>query len=832
MAEWERKIRDISNSKHDFVVDIHDFILGDVIGVGGYGKVRKAFNRETGEDCAIKQIYKEKLEGSKLRRYLNEINTMSVASNLFLLDFVGFTNQQPYSIVTKFMPNSSLEKYIYKDKCQKQLSGTQLTCIAIGISYGMMYLHNLGIIHRDLKPENVLLDEYLNPKICDFGISRFYELDDDMTAKIGTPSSMAPELMTSNQYNNKVDVYSMAILLYEMSEGKRAFKGFKINDIFSYVVNFDFRPKFTESTPMPLRLLIKRCWDSDPNVRPPFEEIFAELASGRVSFPDTNRPHVVAFLQMIEKDESKRKGEVHLKMRRYADVTKWIAASDTEKQEEEFVKENFIDKKISPNVIKILNNPKSPKFRKTVAKYAASIDINSFNDFFSPLYTLLYNKIETATIMRAAISMMDRDTTFICFFDFVCFFSLLPLNTKTEAYLACECLSFLFTERPCDINAKHFPLINGLIPKKPKKMLILHSFYARSFAALSDPYLVIDNLMANEAKLVENNVGYLLLSILFYLMDNFEDFARQRGRPVFKCIMRLMNSQHTQTIITAYDTVSQLLFKIRPEEVGFRLDYKLAVKHLNDGKLWKAVTSLLIRLNYIKINEELLKILLIRSHQSPRPWVVLFKIAGYADGARFLFEHDEWLSEAYRHPSDVTRLFLILFSQSQYHSRVLEMPNLATLLQCLFDSGDAKLYKIATGIIRYMQHDQHLMNFLTQSGVIKNFINVTLSMFQKEKESLVVNNKIKKNALLLFDTLARIGYLNEYLLFVDTLIEMMADPNFTKDAITVIVSFSQYAPLALAFKEKKLDRYFAKLAKFPNYADSVDVFLKNLKRIK
>ena len=839
MSNWEKKIKDAAVERKELVINLNDFVFGEVIGTGGYGKVIKARQLSTGMDCAVKQIYSRKLEGDKMRRYLNEINTMSLADNLFLLNFIGFTAEPPYSIITQYMPNSSLEKYIYtnSNKTGKTLTGSQLTVICLGISYGLMHLHKLNIIHRDLKASNILLDQSFLPKISDFGISRFEDSGNGMTEKIGTPNYMAPELMTSKYYDWKVDVYSFGMLMYEMAEGVRAFKGLKISDIFNYVVNFEFRPRFTNKTPLPLQLLIRKCWAGDPEKRPTFEEIYSQFASGKVAFPDTKRPHVMAVLQLIERDESKRTGITHFSMRKYAEASQWKDYTEKEETSEEvdkdFQPENIPKAIITSKIVKILQDPNNPKFKTIVAKYAKKIGIIDFNAYFSPLYTLLYHQQQTIPILKAAVTLMDRDTTFIYFFDYVSLFSLLPLRNKAEIDLSCECLSFLFTERPFDLSSKHIDLINTLFKLRPKKMLVLHSFYARSFNLLADPYLIIDNLMTNEMIFYLKDVGHLFVSILFYLLSTFPDFVSQRGSQALPIMSHFLLANNKESIISVYDSFSQLSEKINLKNFGFEINYELILKHLNDGNIWLSVVSFLIRTEDIHITPEMLKILLMRTHQSPRPWLVLIKVAETKEGSEFLFEHDEWILETFRHPTEVARIFLILYSKENLHSRILEMDNLGTFLSSLLDDdGNIKLYTVATSIIRYAPHVMQLLNFLSRTGIIKQYITITQKYFKNdEKQNKRKATKIKKQALLFFDTLSRIGYMNEYLLFVDQLCELISDPAFTKDTITVMVSLSQYPPLALAFREKKIEKYFQKLELFPNYKDAATRFLANLNRV-
>ncbi|XP_030239664.1 mitogen-activated protein kinase kinase kinase 7-like, partial [Drosophila navojoa] len=122
----------------------------------------------------------------------------------------------------EYADNKSLDEYIHNNK-NKTITKSHRQNLMLQCAEGVAYLHSLTplILHRDLKPANILLtNNYCTLKICDFGTAR--ELGPEMTADKGTNVYRAPEIR-HNQYTEKCDVYSLALILWEVMSGKKPF---------------------------------------------------------------------------------------------------------------------------------------------------------------------------------------------------------------------------------------------------------------------------------------------------------------------------------------------------------------------------------------------------------------------------------------------------------------------------------------------------------------------------------------------------------------------------------------------------------------------------------
>ncbi|KAH0795431.1 TKL family protein kinase [Histomonas meleagridis] len=292
----EEQLAPISN----FKVSYSDFEKEKQIGKGAYSEVYLAIHTPTQIRTALKVLTAKELQGTQRTYFVREVFILATIQNPFLVQFLGYTDTYPYCIVTQFVECGSLYDALNHSPSSPTLSNTDKTNIAMCIAYGMNSLHKCQIIHRDLKSLNILLDSNSLPKIIDFGISRFHTSKSELnTTTIGTPHWMAPEMFNSSNYDEKVDVYSYGVLLWEMLTGGTPFDGLTPFQIMTAVCQNAQRPQIPEDSPEGLTNLINACWAQDPTDRPSFEEVFQQFVSHEVYFEDTNHEVVQSLIEFI-----------------------------------------------------------------------------------------------------------------------------------------------------------------------------------------------------------------------------------------------------------------------------------------------------------------------------------------------------------------------------------------------------------------------------------------------------------------------------------------------------------------------------------------------------
>lgn len=275
-------------------LDHGDFECEQEVGSGVSAIVYYGRDTRTGNEVAVKRLKFDKLSGSRLRAFQREVVILATAIHPTLLGFVGATDSPPFSIVTEWMGGGTLSHDLRKTH---KLDATQLTICAFDIARGMQFLHSKQIIHRDLKTLNVLLSTDGRAKICDFGFSRKVKKDEILTQSVGTPHWMAPELLGGQtSYDEKIDVYSYAIVLWELMAKKTPYQGMESGQIVGQVLLNDLRPTIPDDTPHPWRELMEACWTRDPRQRPSFHEILKILETGRVLLPGADREAVMKYM--------------------------------------------------------------------------------------------------------------------------------------------------------------------------------------------------------------------------------------------------------------------------------------------------------------------------------------------------------------------------------------------------------------------------------------------------------------------------------------------------------------------------------------------------------
>lgn len=279
-------------SKLNLVMTHDQFEIGQVIGSGTFGSVHIGQLTGTFKKVAIKVLNTKVLGGRQLETFKREVWTMATLNHPNILRLIGVTLTPPFCIITELLKCSLFDRL-------KLLSATKRSLIALKVSQAMENLHAARIIHRDLKSANILLDDEDMPRVCDFGLVGF-KTGATRTGFVGTAQWMAPEILRSSPfYDEKVDVYSFGVMLWEMLTLKEPYAGMSQDQMVMAIIEDGLRPSVVGCGPPRVVELIQRCWAEVPSDRPTFAQVSQALAQPEFHFIGTDEEE---FSKMAPKD--------------------------------------------------------------------------------------------------------------------------------------------------------------------------------------------------------------------------------------------------------------------------------------------------------------------------------------------------------------------------------------------------------------------------------------------------------------------------------------------------------------------------------------------------
>jgi serine/threonine protein kinase/Flp pilus assembly protein TadD len=263
------------------------------LGKGGMGRVYKVYDTEIKEKIGLKLLRPELgIDEELIERFRNELRLARKIGHRNVCKMFDLNKAEgAYYLTMEFVPGEDLKRLIRK---VGQMPAEKTISIARQICEGLAEAHGLGIVHRDLKPQNVMVDEGGNAKIMDFGIARSLAAKGITGAGvlIGTPEYMSPEQVEGRDVDERSDIYSLGVILFEMVTGRVHFEG---DTPFTVGVKHksepprdprELNPQVTEE----LGRLILRCLAKEKEKRyQNTAEILADLSQIEKGLPMTER---------------------------------------------------------------------------------------------------------------------------------------------------------------------------------------------------------------------------------------------------------------------------------------------------------------------------------------------------------------------------------------------------------------------------------------------------------------------------------------------------------------------------------------------------------------
>ena len=219
---------------------INDFDIKKELGSGAFGHAYLVVHKNTNAQYAIKAIDKRnKMNVEETPYFKREVEVMYKVHHPNVVKLYGHFEDNNYCyFLMEYISKGNLYGLIPKDN-KKRINPKVVATIMRDIISAVYYLHNMNppIIHRDIKPENILLNDGLVAKLTDFGWSNYIFNGIKRTTLCGTPVYMAPEIIREQPHDEKVDIWCIGVLLFELTTGSLPFQGATVEDLKKNILN-------------------------------------------------------------------------------------------------------------------------------------------------------------------------------------------------------------------------------------------------------------------------------------------------------------------------------------------------------------------------------------------------------------------------------------------------------------------------------------------------------------------------------------------------------------------------------------------------------------------
>ncbi|XP_047158359.1 probable serine/threonine-protein kinase SIS8 [Vigna umbellata] len=272
-----KEVNQVLGEGSEWEIQWEDLDIGERIGIGSYGEVYRADCN--GTEVAVKKFLDQDFSGDALAQFKSEVEIMLRLRHPNVVLFMGAITRPPhFSILTEFLPRGSLYRLLHRPNIR--LDEKKRLRMALDVAKGMNYLHTSHppIVHRDLKSPNLLVDRHWIVKVCDFGLSRMkHHTFLSSKSCAGTPEWMAPEVLRNEPANEKCDVYSFGVILWELITTRIPWKGLNPMQVVGAVGFQNKRLEIPEDVNPVVAQIIRDCWQTEPHLRPSFSQLMSRL---------------------------------------------------------------------------------------------------------------------------------------------------------------------------------------------------------------------------------------------------------------------------------------------------------------------------------------------------------------------------------------------------------------------------------------------------------------------------------------------------------------------------------------------------------------------------
>ena len=285
------------------------------LGQGGFGKVYQVLNENENKYYAIKKILLKDLNEEQIETAENEANILSNITSEYIVKYYdSFKDVDSFNILMEYC-EKDLKKFINEYKMKNELIDENvIKNIIMQLCLGIKEIHRKNLIHRDLKPENIFINSDNKIKIGDFGISKKLDINNKYAhTSIGTNIYMSPEMIKGEQYNNKVDIWALGCIIYELFTLNACFESKSLFGFVNKILNekhgkIDLN-KYNNKWQNLIDLLLKKKYKERPNIDEVYELLNKERKEEIIQKND-NKGKKMIRLSRDEFENLKKNGDI------------------------------------------------------------------------------------------------------------------------------------------------------------------------------------------------------------------------------------------------------------------------------------------------------------------------------------------------------------------------------------------------------------------------------------------------------------------------------------------------------------------------------------------
>lgn len=253
---------------------VGEFVIEERLGQGAMAAVYKAFEPSINRHVALKVIRLDEGQGQQdefRRRFAREAEVIARLEHIHILPIYAYgINEEMAFLAMRWLKGGSLSELLRREQIPLERSAAIFKQVAQGLAFA----HSKGIIHRDLKPSNIMLDDGGNAYLTDFGLAKLAEGSGELTRSgtiVGTPAYMSPEQLRGEPLDHRSDIYSLGVILYNMTAGRLPFDT-ATSDLVSIIYQHLEKPptppsEFNPNIPAAVEEVILRALQKDRNDR-------------------------------------------------------------------------------------------------------------------------------------------------------------------------------------------------------------------------------------------------------------------------------------------------------------------------------------------------------------------------------------------------------------------------------------------------------------------------------------------------------------------------------------------------------------------------------------